>query len=248
MTSEDTSPHPTSNSEDTITLFAPFEAQKPSRSLFQRSSEYEGDSNGSGVDARSREIVFDASDAQSSGNARVLFRKLKAAVSGSSSSSQATASSSSSVTSSAQFNKPQNAELKFSLKPPTSERSSLRGHRSKVSPTSSVVSVSSATGVEQGGVPGHIVATTMEWSINEEPKISLTSYSDAHSHAVKQPTGVLHTGGGTARPQAQAVNKTEMLKRFGSIADNQVQVSVPSASGSCTVLSAKPRSFVPSKK
>lgn len=223
MTSEDRPPpNPTTSEveayEETITSFAPFEAQKPSRSLFQRSSEIEGDSNSSGVDTRSKEIVFHASDAQSTGNARVLFRKLIAAVSGSSSSSQPNVSSSSSGGSS--YAKPESAEGKATLKPP----SSLTGHRSKVSPTSSVVSVSSAVSVEQGGMPGHIVATNMEQSVNEEPKISLTSYSDAHGRAVKQPAA-LHTGGGTVRPQAQAVNKTEMLKRFGSIADNQVQVS-----------------------
>lgn len=226
MTSEDNSPsnlpHPSVSEvsgDETITLFAPFEAQKPTRSLFQRSSEHEGDSSSSGVDM-SKEIIFDGSDAQTSGNARVLFRKLKAAVSGSSNSSQASGSSSSG-SSTAPF---QSVGGHSSLKPPTSDASSLRSHRSKVSPTSSVVSFSSAVSVEQGSIPRHIAAANMEQSVTEDPKISLTSYSDAHSRRIAKNPSALNTGGGVARPQAQAVNKTEMLKRFGSIADNQVQV------------------------
>lgn len=223
MTSED-KPSPagdittTESFEETITLFAPFEAQKPSRSLFQRSSELESESGSSRVETNSREIVFQDPESQAGGNAKVLFRKLKAAVSGSSINSLSPVTSS---ISSSQFvgnsNPPQSVGFKLHT---SDSNGSLRSHRSKVSPTPSAVS-----GVEQSAaVPRHI----MKQNVNEEPTISLTSYSDAHNRVVgKLPaTSSSHSGGCVARPQAQTVNKTEMLKRFGSIADSQVEVSI----------------------
>lgn len=185
-----------------ITLFAPFGAQKPTRSLFQRSSDYESEFSDSKSDSKSREIEFQSSETQTAGNAKVLFRKLKAVVSGTSTSSLSMSSA----------------------QETPSVDNSARGYWSKASPTPSVgSSINTATGTaDQASLylePS--VTLSVEQGLSDEPKISLTSYSDAHSHRVKR---TAHPGGGVARPQSQAVNKTEMLKRFGNIADNTVQV------------------------
>jgi hypothetical protein len=208
---------------ETITLFAPFEAQKPSRSLFQRSPELESKSSSN----KDREIEFQTSEAQASGNAKVLFRKLKAAASWSS------------LSPSIQFEGSSNQYSgggRVGVEQHTYDGDgSLRSHRSKVSPTPSSGSVASFVG--SGGEHRQ----KMDHSMNETPEISLTSYSDARSRAIgkqlpsvggvarlqTQPGGVARPQtqpGGVPRPQTPAVNKTEMLKRFGSIADNQVQV------------------------
>lgn len=218
--------------DTTITLFAPFEVQKPSRSLFQRSADRESDFSSSKSESRSREIEFQNSEAPSSGNPKVIFRKLKAAV-----------SSSSGTTS----KRPQ--ELSVTVQPPAAaaaavaETSVSSSQRSKISPTPSTGSsnpassssnpASSSSSIRQGYNSGEAnVVGSVERALSEETKISLTSYSDAHRRTVKHP--LLPPGGpggvarpqsqGEARPQLQAVNKTEMLKRFGSIADNKVQV------------------------
>lgn len=208
--------------EEKITLFAPFEALKSSRSLFQRSEERDSEYNSSRSEARSREIEFqESATGQSSGSAVVLFRKLKAVVSGSSS------SSTSSTSSPAQLNsRPPTLVANTSNHPPSDNRCLQSGQRAKYSPTPSARSASS--GVEHGGVSAEpSVTASVEQNLSEEPRISLTSYSDPHSHMTKKsahPGGGAVGGGGVVRPQAQAVNKTEMLKRFGSIADNKVQV------------------------
>lgn len=211
--------------DTTITLFAPFEVQKPSRSLFQRSADRESDFSSSKSESRSREIEFQNSEAPSSGNPKVIFRKLKAAVS----SSSATTSK-----------RPQ--ELSVTVQPPAAaaaavaETSVSSSQRSKISPTPSTGSsnpASSSSSIGQGRNSGEAsVVGSVERALSEETKISLTSYSDAHRRTVKHPLPPPGGPGGVARPQLQgvarpqlqAVNKTEMLKRFGSIADNKVQV------------------------
>ena len=215
---------PSGSAEETttITLFAPFEAQKPSRSVFQRSCEPERESSAGKVEAKGRELEIQNPEAQ----AKVLFRKLKAAVSGSSNpSSNVSSFTDSSNPSSVQIivgsSSPQSVGPSRNSSDQGDSHGSLRGHRSRVSPTPSAVSVASFVGGAEQAAPPRI---TMEQSI--DPKISLTSYSDAHSRLIARQPPSSHPGGGVAKPQAQAVNKTEMLKRFGSIADNQVQVGV----------------------
>lgn len=228
MTSEDNpSPDAATTSdpgaeETTITLFAPFEAQKPSRSVFQRSSQIESESSARRVEVQSKEIEFQNSEAQGSGNAKVLFRKLKAAVSGTPS-SDASSSTSSSNSSSVQIIIGSSSPKGIGTTRNSSDSGSLRGHRSKGSPTPSTVNAASFVG---GTGQAASSRSIMEQSVGEDPKISLTSYSDAHNRLIAKQPATSHPGGGVARPQAQAVNKSEMLKRFGSIADNKVQVSV----------------------
>ncbi len=222
--------------EDTITLFAPFESQKPARSLFY-SSEQDVENNDSRAGhAKSREAEFQASESQATpGSAAVIFRRLKAAVSGGGSSSSLSPSVSVPNKPSPlarisdppqnQGGKETNRNSNQSL---TSDRYQ-KGQRSSVSPTPSAGSVSSSN-VEPATTGDPKMFRNPKSSVNVEhslePRISLTSYSDPHVRAARQQPfmgGV--AGGGVARPQAQAVNKSEMLKRFGSIADNQVQVS-----------------------
>lgn len=234
--------------EEEITHFAPFGAQKPTRSAFLRSSEYESEFSESKSD--SKEIEFQESEAQSvTSGAKVLFRKLKAAVSGSSasvsSSSQEVTGSNLSSNNSPGLatTQPQRGSSHAPLSEPVSggaRGGGGSGHmRSGASPTPSFGnSMASGTGVsavdQLTSDPGGLTMSTAEQALSEETKISLTSYSDAHK--IRKTPGAGASGGnpsgggvagGMARPQAQAVNKTEMLKRFGSIADNKgVQVHV----------------------
>lgn len=209
------------DNKEEITLFAPFGAQKPTRSVFQRSSEYESEFSDSKSDSKSREIEFQNSETQSIGNAKVLFRKLKAVVSGSSASSLSMSTS----TPDPNGSKPPSMGVGGNYNHTPSASSLDNGARgSRVSPTPSVGnSVMARGGVDQVSVHTEPTVTqSVEQGLSEEPRISLTSYSDAHSHMIKK---TAHPGGGVARPQSQAVNKTEMLKRFGNIADNtSVQV------------------------
>ena len=214
--------------EEEITLFAPFGAQKPSKSVFQHSSEYEGEFSDGRSD--SREIEFQSSETPSVGNApKVLFRKLKAAVSGSSLSSLSMSTSvqePSSVTLKPPVNKPPGSSNRAGPNSSKAPSADTRAYRSRNSPTPSLGS-SVAISVEQGGISGDPHMRTVEQALSEEPKISLTSYSDAHGHVLRK-TGHPSAGGGggVVRQQSQAVNKSEMLKRFGTIADNKgVQVS-----------------------
>lgn len=297
---------PEPSEEEKITLFAPFEALKPSKSRFQRSMELDLESTTSGSPDMKKEIEFQSSEAQT-GNAKVFFRKIKAAVSGSGSStnslsSDRTPSPVAPVTSSLL-----GAEGEMSFYPQLEGTSLKARHLPRPTPRSSVASGSYKAA---GGEPVSSVQ-----SASEDPQISLTSYSDAHSRSTrpagggvarpgahagevgrsqprpgggvarppaqtsrpgegvarkpgggvakppgggvtrpqassKPPGGCVArpqapaggcvtkpqgggmarpqapAGGGVARPQSQAVNKTEMLKRFGSIADNQVQVNM----------------------
>ncbi len=209
MTSEDNSPPDVTKREgdESITNFAPFESLKPARSRFQRSAECVDDSGSFRVDPQSREIEFHSSESQSSGNPKVLFRKIKAAVSGSNISSSY----------SAQY--PSDNSKPLSLGGPTT---SLGGQRSTADHAPSSASIKSAPTSIKHSEPS--MAASIEQTVREfdSPKISLTSYSDPHH----MPPRVGGAAGGVARPQAQAVNKTEMLKRFGSIAESQVQVCV----------------------
>lgn len=237
--------------DDKITLFAPFEAQKPPRSLFHESESevFQGSENQGS--ARSKELEFQSSESQPPGNAKVIFRKLKAAVSGSTSTSGN--SSFSYLSASVSFPSKSSPLTQSSnsyqgrappTQPPAAAGSGVRfqkGQRSSVSPTPS----SESSGISSSSTDPSMVTTTIvedpkmsrnpkptvnvEQSV--EPRISLTSYSDPPRHKVRPGgggggvVGVAGGGGSGARSQTPAVNKSEMLKRFGSIADNQVQVS-----------------------
>ena len=203
MTSERITKPPTSsehppdtNDEVQITLFAPFEANKSSRAPFLRSSENDSDESRTSVSSnRSREIEFQNSESRSAG--KVLFRKIKSAVSGSSSASSNT------------FSGPSPAQTSVMNKPPNVKGPAM-------SSSNNAALSNQATNFGDG------LAVVMESTLDEDPRISLTSYSDAHSRMVAKQQG---RDSGGSRVQSQAVNKTEMLKRFGSIAENKVQVS-----------------------
>ncbi len=195
--------------EPTITSFAAFDAAKPARALFGRPVGAESETvglEGSG----SKEIEFRGSETQSSGTAKVFFRKIKSAVSGSTT-----------------------ATTQRSISPGYSESSSYQSQKSyprdnSPAPSSSSTGGGSGQGLHQGG------GVTME--ILDDPKISITSYSDAHSrlpgrhqprpHPVQAQPQQQGMASASRPPSSQAVNKSEMLKRFGNIADNKVQVSV----------------------
>ena len=212
--------------EDKITLFAPFEVNKShtasSRALavLHRSSEADSE-----LWTNSREIEFRESETQYAGNARVLFRKLKAAVSssgGSSSSYSPISTPSPSQLSNARHRIKRRCNLEVSVNIPPPEGLGERGHLhyGRFSPTSSISSSNMASSSGGRDISGEGI--TVERSVREDQKISLTSYSDAHQRMVDKGSrrgGKEEEGGGGG-----AVNKTEMLKRFGNIADSKVQV------------------------
>lgn len=196
------------NDQEEITHFAPFETQKGSRSLFHKSSELESQCIVSESDSSSKEIEFQQSlSGQFSGNAVVLFRKLKAAVGGGGG-----------VTT--PFN---TSPVEFPANRHTLDDSGSSGlTHSDYSAARSVSAVSST--LEHGRVDAELaMSSAVRENSSEEPRISLTSYSDAHR--AKKAAASHQEVSGPIRTQVQAVNKTEMLKRFGSIADNKAQVS-----------------------
>ena len=212
--------------EEQITLFAPFEAHKEHPKKFQKSSETDSD-------VASKEIEFQSSNSQSAGNAKVLFRKLKAVMS--SGASSASSYSPVSTPSPAQQtvakrsgtsnpgNRPSGLKVHVNIFPPENsgkERSKYEGHSSKFA------------GNTQGGAGQMASSRTSDGRIHatiapsDDPRISLTSYSDAHHHRTVRENGDgRHEGGGAGGGAGGvAVNKSEMLKRFGTIADSKVQV------------------------
>lgn len=223
----------TGSEEEQITLFAPFEANKASGralSRFQRSSEVESDQRVS-----SKEIEFQDSESQSAGNAKVLFRKLKAVVSSggvSSSSYSPTSTPSPAQLAIAKNKSNRQPTLKVHVNVFPPEGSEGKGshydkHSSSVS--SSVVVTSS------GGRVVSLEGTERGQAAREDPRISLTSYSDAHHRRAGREElggtdmrdGRLEGGAaGGRKGGGGAVNKTEMLKRFGNIANSKVQVCV----------------------
>ena len=236
--------------DDKITLFAPFEAQKPPRALFYNSDEEEAqksENRGSTAGTGSGEIEFQGSESQAPGSATVIFRKLRAAVSGGSTGPSSGNSSSLSASVSVS-NKPSPLVQSLNFRPNQGSRGASRnahplgnssihfqkGQRSSASPTPSAGSTgvsSNNTDPSTATAGGMARNTKVNVEQSVEPRISLTSYSDPRGHIVRQSSsgggGVvmgMAGGVGVVRPQAQAVNKSEMLKRFGSIADNQVQV------------------------
>lgn len=222
--------HTAPSEEEQITLFAPFEANKPhsassrALALFQGSSEADSD-----LATSSREIEFQESETQSAGNAKVLFRKLRAAVSssGGSTSSYSPVSTPSPAQLSiarSQNNRTCNLEVSVNIHPPESLGGRGHRHHGRFSPTASVSSSNMASSSGGRGISGEGGIAVP--SVREEQKISLTSYSDAHQRMVEEGSrrGGEEKGGGGGG--GGAVNKTEMLKRFGNIADSKVQVNL----------------------
>jgi len=206
--------------EEQITLFAPFEPHRGSGKRFQRSYELETS------DPSSKEIEFRSSQSQTGGNATVIFKKLKAAMgSGASSTSSYSPTS---TPSPAQFraassknNRSGALNVQVNVLPP--EERGSKGRFQYEGQNSS--SVSSNAVSSNGGRPTSEGGTGKSHMVSDDPRISITSYTDAHRRAgYEAPT---RRGGdrGSGRPDGGgAVNKTEMLKRFGNIANSKVQV------------------------
>ena len=214
------------NAPSEITLFAPFEANRANTktlALLQGSSGAEDSDQG----VSSREIEFQDSATHTTGNAKVLFRKLIAAVStsGGSTSSYSPVSTPSPAQLSSTRNRvtrPYNLEVSTSVPPPERGHGRRQYHHERFSPNSSISSSNMAS--SSGG--GHGASEEdAQPCIKEERKISLPSYSDTHQRMMGEGP---RKGGGEERVTGGggggAVNKTEMLKRFGNIADSNVQV------------------------
>ena len=234
----------TAPSEEEITLFAPFEPHKASGKRFQRSSELETS------DPSSKEIELPSSQSQTGGNATVIFKKLfRAGVSSgtSSTSSYSPASTPSPAQQSAASNRSSRpggrlgtSNVRVNVLPPE-DKGRFQYERRNSSSVSSSNAVSSSGGrlTSEGG-------TGKSQLVSDDPRISLTSYSDAHRRAGKEEPrvdrrsgrsnggggsgrvgrGAVNGGGGSGIVGGGAVNKTEMLKRFGTIANSKVQVRV----------------------
>lgn len=249
--------------------FEPHKSFKPSPFL-KSSSELLADQEDA-VSSRSNEpkVEFQHSEPLLSGNPRVIFRKLKSAVSSSSTTSSVNSSTATPEQEEVQGSSSSASASSSSAVPPPPDRPQDLQGRGTRAEGESYVEVEMAVDVlagngsaaalssqnssdlnkmagsgpysSAGGEVIRGVRINIEPSIGDDPMISLVSYSDAHTHLLRQQQHqrqlqqqqLSQHGGGVATRTSAMVpasllqgHKTEMLKRFGSIADNKAQVNL----------------------
>ena len=202
MTSENSFLPASDTSAEKITLFAPFESGKNSKNVSPRSSEFQKDKGGGKSSTNNLEVEFRESQNQSP---KVFFRKIKLAVSGSTTSTSSHSSS----------HAPGPPKLGGGM---TSQ--AFKSDYSSGVKVGSIPSINMSSSERKHSSSGHVSVNANRDNGNF-PQISLTSYSDAHSRLAKKKSSQLGAG-----QQSQGVNKTEMLKRFGRIAESRTQVTI----------------------